>query len=39
LGVDVTGLNIPSLIVSVIGACILVAISRAVRGGRASRTV
>jgi len=39
LGVDVTGLNIPSLIVSVVGACILVAISRAVTGGRARRAV
>jgi uncharacterized membrane protein YeaQ/YmgE (transglycosylase-associated protein family) len=38
LGVDVTGLNIPSLIVAVIGACVLVAISRAFTGRRAGRT-
>jgi uncharacterized membrane protein YeaQ/YmgE (transglycosylase-associated protein family) len=39
LGVDVTGLNIPSLIVAVLGACLLVAISRAVTGRRAGRGV
>lgn len=39
LGVDVTGLNIPSLIVAVLGACLLVAISRAVTGRRVGRGV
>jgi uncharacterized membrane protein YeaQ/YmgE (transglycosylase-associated protein family) len=39
LGVDVTGLNIPSLIVAVLGACLLVAISRALTGGRVGRGV
>ena len=39
LGVDVTGLNIPSLIVAVLGACLLVAISRAVAGRRVGRGV
>jgi uncharacterized membrane protein YeaQ/YmgE (transglycosylase-associated protein family) len=39
LGVDVTGLNIPSLIVAVVGACLLVAISRAVTGRRVGRGV
>jgi uncharacterized membrane protein YeaQ/YmgE (transglycosylase-associated protein family) len=34
LGIDVTGLNIPSLIVAVVGACLLVAISRAIKGRR-----
>ena len=39
LGVDVTGLNIPSLIVAVLGACLLVAISRALTGRRGGRGV
>ena len=39
LGVDVTGLNIPSLIVAVLGACLLVAISRALTGRRVGRGV
>jgi len=39
LGIDVTGLNIPSLIVAVLGACLLVAISRALTGRRAGRGV
>jgi uncharacterized membrane protein YeaQ/YmgE (transglycosylase-associated protein family) len=39
LGIDVTGLNIPSLIVAVLGACLLVALSRAVTGRRAGRGV
>jgi uncharacterized membrane protein YeaQ/YmgE (transglycosylase-associated protein family) len=39
LGIDVTGLNIPSLIVAVLGACLLVALSRAVTGRRLGRGV
>jgi uncharacterized membrane protein YeaQ/YmgE (transglycosylase-associated protein family) len=39
VGIDVTGLNIPSLIVAVLGACLLVAISRALTGRRAGRGV
>jgi uncharacterized membrane protein YeaQ/YmgE (transglycosylase-associated protein family) len=34
LGIDVTGFNITSIIIAVVGACILIGISRAVRPRR-----
>lgn len=36
LGVDVTGFNIPSIIIAFIGAVIVIAISRAITGRRAT---
>jgi uncharacterized membrane protein YeaQ/YmgE (transglycosylase-associated protein family) len=35
LGLDVTGVNITSILIAFIGACIVIAISRAVSGNRA----
>ena len=36
LGVDVTGFNLPSVIIAFVGAVIVVAISRAISGRRAA---
>ena len=36
LGVDVTGFNIPSIIIAFVGAVIVIAIARAVTGRRAT---
>ena len=35
LGMDVTGFNVSSVIIAVIGACLLIGVSRAVSPGRA----
>ena len=36
LGIDVTGFNITSILIAFVGACIVIGISRAVSGNRAS---